>query len=633
MITIDSILSKKNIATAFEHFSIKKNGGGTDRSDPTELKTYWEQNGERIKEQIRSCTYNPGVIAEYEIINGKGKRRVVTKFNDVDRLITRLLSQKLSRFYNPTFLNNSCAYQDNKGVVTATDLARNYIEEGNEFVVEIDIEHFFDEIDLEMLYALLENRIKDIAVLHLLKEYLYCIVSNDGVTRQISKGILQGSSMSPVLSNLYLHSFDEYLENKGLNWVRFADDINIYVDSEEAGEQVYSEVCQVLIKKYKLPINQQKSGVFDAYERRYLGYDFHRRGKHVIVSRHSYQKQGYYREWHPCVVEKVNREYHITKGGILNKKDYALIFENTDEKHHIPVEATEQLDLYNDVTITNSVIRTLSYENVRLGIYDRFGDLLGYYIPEGYSADSKILLMQCMEYSDKASRLKTAKAMEIAAIHNIRANIRYYGKKKQNELTDTESYLSQGIKEMNECKDVEGLLLVEARCRQQYYRAFNIILGNKDFYFDKRTKQPPMDPINALISFGNTVLYNRIQQKIWKTSLDSRIGVFHAAGKRNHSLNLDFADMFKPLTVDRTIFTLINRGQIRISDFVNHEGGGIYLNDSGKRLFIECFEEKMSSKLTVKDRPMTYDQLIEREIYNYIEHIKTGAKYAPYKYY
>lgn len=383
-----------------------------------------------------------------------------------------------------------------------------------------------------------------------------------------------------------------------------------------------------------LDINEAKSGVFDVYDRRLLGYDFYKKGNHVKVERHTYNKDNYYRNWHECAVEKVNREYHIVNSGVLNKKDYALLFENDETKHHIPVEATEQLNVYNEITLTSAVIRTLDQESIRLGIYDKYGDLLGYFVPESYSQDAKVLLAQATEYIDVKSRLKVAKAMEIAAMHNLRANVRYFLKhKNSSELLEIEKKLSDSIVKMNQCKSIEELLLEEARCRQDYYHGFNYFLNDPYFSFEKRTRRPPMDPINALLSFGNTLLYNRIQQIIWKTALDTRIGIFHSANKRHCSLNLDFADLFKPVITDRVIFTMINRGQLREKDFVVRDDNSVYLNEDGKRTFIENFNNKLASKLNCKGKSITYHQLIEMEIRSYLNHILTGEKYKPYKYY
>lgn len=313
--------------------------------------------------------------------------------------------------------------------------------------------------------------------------------------------------------------------------------------------------------------------------------------------------------------------------------DYALLFENSQEKHHIPVEATTQLNVYNEITLTSSVISTLCVENIRLAIYNKYGNLLGYFVPECYTQDAKTFLAQCRLYNDDKKRLQMAKKMEIASIHNIRANVRYYNKHKKGKLTDIVNVLTSGLKELNECKTIDQLLLVEGRCRQSYYSGFNIIINNTLFKFTNRIKRPPKDRINALISFGNTLLYNRIQQIIWKTSLDSQIGILHAANKRHYSLNLDFADLFKPIIVDRVIFTLINRGQIKEDSFIYNENGTVYLNEEGKRLFISSFTEKMEALFNYKNKRISYNQLIEMEVHAYLKYVVSDTDYKPYKYY
>lgn len=634
MITLESIFSKKNIARAFNHLSIKKNGGGTDKSSLDELKDYWELNKDRILDEVNNCSFKPNMVQEYEIVNGKGKRRKVTRYSDPDKLITRLISQKLNEFFAPLFEKESHAYQENKGITTAVESAKRYIENKREFVVEIDVKNFFDEIDLSKMLSLLGEHITDKRVISLIESYLYCSVISDGEIYLKEKGIIQGCSMSPVLSNVYLHNLDNYMTSEEYCWIRFADNICIYTLSEEEGIDIFNDVKSTLKNEYFLDINESKSGVFDAFDRRLLGFDLYKKGKHIKVERHSYNKNDYYRNWHECAVEKVNREYHIVNSGVLNKKDYALLFENEESKHHIPVEATEQLNIYNEITLTSAVIRILNYENIRLGMFDKYGDLLGYFIPEGFNQDSKVLLAQAKEYNDDKKRLQVAKAMEMAAVHNIRANVRYFKKhKSDDELLEIEQILTDSIVKMNQCKSIDELLLEEARCRQRYYQGFNYFLNNDYFAFEKRTRRPPMDPINALLSFGNTLLYNRIQQIIWKTSLDTRIGIFHSANKRHCSLNLDFADLFKPIIVDRVIFTLINKGQLGEGYFTTRDDKSVYLNEKGKRIFIESFNTKMSGKLNVKGKSMTYHQLIESEIRVYLHHILTGEKYKPYKYY
>lgn len=630
MIAIEGVFSKKNLEQAFAHFDSKNHSENKASENP--YREIWKLNGAHIVEETFRCSYKPDLIKEYEIINTSGKKRIVAHFSDTDKLITRLLAQKLNEFYNKSFCENSFAYQPNKGIQKAIEKIKEYVEVGNEYVVEIDLRNYFDSIPLDKLLRLISEENKDKRVLSLIKSYFFCNVSDGERVYEKQKGLIQGSSMSPVLSNFYLHNLDLYLEQNQYNFIRFADNINIYTSSKEFAMHIYHDIKRRIIDDFNLDINENKSGVYDVFSRRVLGYDVQKKGKNVIVRRHRYQKTDAYARWHTSSVQIVNKEYHIVQSGILNKKDYSLLFENTEEKHHIPVEATEQLDLYNEVVITSSVINTISRENVRLAFYDKFGNLLGYYIPEKFIQDTNTLLKQCEEYCSK-NRLLMARKFEIASVHNMRANVRYYCKHKKGLLAESVDFLTDGIKNINESATIEQMMLVEARCRQKYYQAFRYFITKEGYEFERRTKRPPMDRINALISFGNTLLYNRIQQFIWKTALDSRIGVVHAANRRHYSLNLDFADIFKPIIVDRVIFTLINKGMIDEDCFVTNHDGSVYLSGRGKRLFIESFQTKMYSKLKLDGKQFTYNQIIEREVMNYQAYVKEGKKYHPYKYY
>ena len=138
------------------------------------------------------------------------------------------------------------------------------------------------------------------------------------------------------------------------------------------------------------------------------------------------EKVTHFYNWHPSVLENVNREYHILQDGILGKKDYALLFENEEQKHYIPVEAVNQLNLYGEVTLSPNVLNTVSEHNIRLGIFDKYANLIGYYVPRGYQKDSEVVLKQCYLYLDEEKRLSIARKLEIAGIHNIRANLGYY---------------------------------------------------------------------------------------------------------------------------------------------------------------------------------------------------------------
>ncbi len=634
MFSMDELLSKKNQRLAFEHFRTKKDGRGPDEMYLSQLEEYWKINRERIEGELKRGEYQPGIIKMYETVQGQGKRRSIANMNVTDRYITRLLAQKLKRYLEPQFLQNSYAYQDGKGTLDAVLKAKEYVENDNAFVAEIDIKDYFDTIPLDSIMVLLKEKITDEAVLNVIFQYLYCKIDVDNRIFNKMIGLVQGNAISPILSNLYLHSLDTYMEEQGYKWIRFADNIYVYGNTQEEAMKFYSDICSKIRTEYKLEINEKKSGVHEAFNKQFLGYDFYKENGKIDVRKHRYEPVSTYYNWHSCALQKVDQEYHILKNGILNKKDYAILFENDKGKYHIPVEVVDQINIYGDVLVSPSVLKILGSKNIRLSYFDKYGNLLGNYLPEGHGKDAKTLLKQCELYNDNDRRIKLAKQMEIAGIHNMRANIRYYNKKKQKALDDYVALFGQYIVEINEEKSLEGLMLVEARARQKYYSSFNMILNDTDFSFEKRTKRPPRDALNSLISFGNTVLYNQFLQIIWKTSLDPRIGVIHAANRRSHSLNLDFADVFKPIIVDRVIFTLINCQKIKTNrHFETDSNGGVLMNREGKKIFIEEFEKKINSKIIIKGKSITYRQLMMEEVMQYQKLILTGGKYKPYKYY
>lgn len=634
MFTMDEMLSKRNQRDAFAHFRTRRNGCGADGMRLSELEDYWKINHQKIEAELRDGSYHPGIVRNTEIVNGRGKRRIISTMNVIDRFIARLLAQKLKRYLDPEFCENSFAYQDGKGAAMAAAKVCTYIDEGDQFVSEMDIENFFDGISLDRMMQLVEQKIEDIAVRELIRHFLYCQVSQDGRIIDKKQGLIQGNPISPVLSNLYLHSLDQLMEKNAWHGIRFADNINIYTVTREEATAIYNTVNRFITEETMLAVNQNKSGIFKSCERRFLGYEFYKTGGKTECRQYHYQKKSVYHQWHTCSVQKIDREYHIIKDGVLNKKDYALLFENEDEKHHIPVEVVEQLNLYGEVTIHTSVWHTLSNKKIRLALLDKYDNLMGYYIPEGYRMASEAVLKQCLLYNDEKKRLHTARLLEMAGIHNMRANLRYYLKRGSRELEEYIRDLSQMIQKSNESGSVDELMLIEAHARQRYYLAFNLILKGKDFCFSRRTRRPPGDPVNALLSFGNTLLYNQFLQIIWKTSLDPRIGIVHAANRRQHSLNLDFADLFKPVIVDRIIFSLINKGQLKSGGhFVGTGNEGVYLNREGKRIFVEAFEEKMKTKVVIKGKMWTYRQLMVQEIYKFQQFVLKEEEYRPYKYY
>lgn len=338
-------------------------------------------------------------------------------------------------------------------------------------------------------------------------------------------------------------------------------------------------------------------------------------------------------DWYTTGIQKVDRNYHLINEGILTKRDLTVLFENIEGKHYIPVETTDSLYIYSNTIFTGNFFEFVNTTGLNVCLIDKYGEKIGSFVPQNNRRNIRTELKQLRLYDDEKERLILARKLEIASVSNIRANLRYYERRKDaEELGKAVKLLSEWIQQLNEAKDITQLMMIEARARQKYYSCFNWTLENREFTFEKRTRRPPKDPLNAMISFGNTLLYQRIANEINRTSLDIRIGIVHVAGTRSESLNLDLADLFKPILVDRTIFTLINRKMLSAADFVEVENDGIYLSTNAKRKFIREFERKIYQKIIVDGLERTYDFAIKREVQKLKRFIEVGEAYKPYKY-
>lgn len=632
-VTIENVLSEENLLEAKEALSGKRDSCGVDGVKLSSLDEYWEVNGEKIKKTILDGEYSLGLVRQQEIINTKGKKRTISIMNTVDRFIYRALMQKMSKEWLPDFSEFSYAYQDYKGINVAVEQAAGYIEAGNGWCVEIDIQNFFDNINHDILLRKIRNGVSDERVMDLIIAYVNCTVVDDHMYYRREKGILQGGPLSPLLSNIYMDELDHYMESKNYRFCRFGDDINVYCESYENAFEQLEDIKEHLKEIEKLPVNENKMGIFKALNRKYLGYRFEEKSGKIIAKRENKAYRTVYRDWYTTGIQRVDHNYHLINEGILTKRDFSLLFDGKDGKKYIPVETTDSLYIYSNVIFSGKFFEFMNDKGLNVSLINRYGEKIGSFVPQNNRRNIKTELKQLRIYDDEKMRLDLAKKLEIASVSNIRANLRYYERRKDDDkLAETIAELSELIKQLNEARSVNQLMMIEAQARQKYYHCFNWILEDPGFTFEKRTRRPPEDPLNAMISFGNTLLYQRIANEINRTSLDIRIGIVHVAGSRPESLNLDLADLFKPILVDRTIFTLINRKMLDANDFVQVENNGIYLSKSGKKQFIKEFERKLYQKLQIDGVKRTYDFLIKNEIQKLKKYIESGEKYKPYKY-
>jgi CRISPR-associated protein Cas1 len=241
-----------------------------------------------------------------------------------------------------------------------------------------------------------------------------------------------------------------------------------------------------------------------------------------------------------------------------------------------------------------------------------------------------MILKQAEHYIDPGKRISIARKFVKGASQNMLQVIRYY-RNRGKELTETEDAILELANNIQGCNTIEELMAIEGNIREYYYGAFDIIIDNPDFVFEKRSKRPPKNYLNTLISFGNSMMYTVALSEIYKTHLDPRIGFLHATNFRRFTLNLDVAEIFKPIIVDRLIFTLVKKNMITEGDF-EKTTKGILLTEKGRMVFLQQFEDKLKTTIKYKElgRNVSYRRLVRLELYKLEKHLIGESEYIPY---
>ena len=247
---------------------------------------------------------------------------------------------------------------------------------------------------------------------------------------------------------------------------------------------------------------------------------------------------------------------------------------------------------------------------------------------------SSTKLLTCICFLCYKKRLYPASWFVLSSVHNLRLNIRYYRKNHPNPLfTESLNAIDALEKQIKKCADYQNLLMLEARVRNAYYHCFDAFIRRDGFVYEKRSRRPPKNEVNALLSFGYTILYNLIATEIYKSALDIRVGFLHATNKRAESLNLDIAELFKPLIIDRVVFTAINRNMIDNEKHFEHlENGTVYLNSEGKNIYLRAIQDKLETSVTVGKHSEVYSEIIKNEVKKLVLYFrKENVKYNPFK--
>ena len=269
---MEEVVSRGNMMAAHSRVVANKGAPGVDEMPVTALKGYLQQEWPRIKEELLAGTYRPQPVLKVEIPKPGGGTRMLGIPTVLDRLIQQAVHQVLSQTFNPGFSSHSYGFIPKRSAHQAVKAAQQFVKSGRRWVVDLDLEKFFDRVNHDILMSLVRRKVKDPRVLKLIDSYLKAGMMTGGVVSPRQEGTPQGGPLSPLLSNILLDELDKELEKRGHAFCRYADDCNIYVATKASGERVKASITRFLSQRLKLTVNQAKSAVDRPWRRIFLGY-------------------------------------------------------------------------------------------------------------------------------------------------------------------------------------------------------------------------------------------------------------------------------------------------------------------------------------------------------------------------
>lgn len=283
---LEQILSKDNLNLAYKRVKANKGASGIDNMQVDELLQYLKENGDQLKEDIRKGKYNPKAVRRVEIPKADGSKRKLGIPTVVDRVIQQAVAQQLSKIYEPIFSENSYGFRPNRSCHDAILKSKEIMNKGYKWVVDLDLEKFFDTVNQDLLISIIRKTINEDKVVSLIRKYLQAGVLVNGVFEDTEKGTPQGGNISPILSNIMLNELDKELERRGLQYVRYADDCAIFTKSKKSAERVMESITKFIETKLRLKVNRVKSKVDRPWRIKYLGFSFYQSKGKVEIRIH-----------------------------------------------------------------------------------------------------------------------------------------------------------------------------------------------------------------------------------------------------------------------------------------------------------------------------------------------------------
>jgi len=686
-------LTDFNLHQAWSKVYEKQGCAGVDYQTPAAFADRLHKNLEILRDEVNYKTYQPQPLLRIELEKPTGGTRLLSIPTVRDRILQTAVTRVIEPLFEAEFEDCSFAYRKGRSVDQALDRIQLLQRQGYHWVVDADIQCFFDSIDHALLMTMVGKLVTDVGLLRLIEQWL-CATVVDGDRRFVlSKGVAQGSPIGPLLSNLYLHHLDEALLDNNLCLIRFADDFLILCKSRDHAEQAL-ELTDSLLGELRLTLNTRKTQIVHFNQGfRFLGVQFIRslafkteadepnllafpeRDEEADIDKDLTElgrshpcdldpgipcrDDGSERSAEPQTIMQLafnnanvsakdftareqpqgNLErpdeqdlpadheqllrtlYLLQHGQVLGKESERLIVRQEQKTvREIPAIKVDQIMVFGNAQITTQAMQFCLQE--RIPIYLLSGQGHYYGVIDSFNTEPVLLQReQFLRANDDAFCLKLAAAMVHGKIANSRLMLQRQARRHDSAALHTAAdALKNTLAHLGGASSLDELRGFEGSAANAYFQALSATVDDS-WGFSRRVRQPPTDGINAMLSYGYTLLFYNIYSLLRSRGLNPQVGFLHALRQGHPALASDMMEEFRSIVVDAVVWKLAVNRQLTPDDFdyPKTAGEGCFLKPHARQTFIKALEEKFNSAIA---HPVTGTALDYRRCMEYqVQHL------------
>ncbi|MBL6986895.1 MAG: group II intron reverse transcriptase/maturase [Methylobacter sp.] len=644
-VQLSDALTDFNLHQAWSKVYENQGCAGVDRQTLEAFAEQLHKNLETLRDEVNYETYRPQPLFRIDLDKPGGGTRPLSIPTVRDRVLQTAVTRVIEPLFEAEFEDCSFAYRKGRGVDQALDRIQLLQRQGYQWVVDADIQCFFDSIDHTLLMTQIGKLVTDTGILGLIQQWL-CAAVVDGERRFVlSKGVAQGSPIGPLLSNLYLHHLDEALLDKNLCLIRFADDFLILCKSQDHAEQAL-ELTDSLLSQLRLKLNTRKTQIVHFNQGfRFLGVQFIRSlafkteadepnvlalpepveapkpapaAEPLSVMQSAFLQANInaadflVREQPQDTLEPIDEQdlpfdhepllrtlYLLQHGQVLGKESERLIVRQEQKiVREIPAIKVDQIMVYGNAQITTQAMQFCLQE--RIPIYLLSGQGHYYGVIDSFNTEPVLLQReQFLRANDDAFCLNLATAMVQGKIANSRLMLQRQARRHSSDiLHKAVAVLKNTLIQLDRASSLDELRGYEGSAAKIYFQALAVTVDNS-WGFSRRVRQPPTDGINAMLSYGYTLLFYNVYSLLRSRGLNPQVGFLHALRQGHPALASDMMEEFRSIVVDAVVWKLILNQQLSSDDFSYPKtaGEGCFLKPHARKVFIKALEEKLNSAI------------------------------------